>query len=542
MANQWTRVNLSAAEFPFHTDMWGRSIILPQYDQNYQQQTGIAVDTKDKGVPQAFYMHNVTPTADGYQSIGYDTNVPALADATDFDYCYPLQTPGLGRFLFSPARGKNYVFDQAVGAWVSTSPLPMNAIASNTFVTTAFIHGQTYINYSRYHTYIYDPVLKVMTQVAFTGLVDANVKGVCEANGYMLVWDDLTVSWSNATSETDFVPSLLTGAGGGSINDAKGRIVVCLPIAGGFLIYCEKNIVSAKYSGNINFPFIFAEVPGSSGVMSPNQVSWLSNLAAHYAWTSAGLQVVDKIQSKDSFPEVTDFLAAKIFEDFDEATLTLNQSFLGNQLNVLVTAIAERFVIISYGVSLPDYTHALVYDTSIKRWGKFKITHRACFQWNTPNLSGALTYGQLINTTYGALSNTTYGDLLVQINSFEQPRKTIAFLQGDGTVKIANFDLSESSANGVLILGKFQFQRNFFLTHQNTDVETTYTGNVFEHYLMPSLDGKQLLPPVKSKLYKRNPKSRNYLRRLSAQNISHLLIGSFNATSLVMNFTQGGQR
>lgn len=542
MANQWTRVNLSAAEFPFHTDMWGRSIILPQYDQNYQAQTGIAVDTKDKGVPQAFYMHNVMPTADGYQSIGYDTDVPPLPGATDFDFCYPLQTPGLSRFLFSPAQGKNYVFDESVAMWASTSPLPANSVSANTMVTTAFIHNQTYINYSKFGTYTYDPVLKVMNRVVLVGLVDANVKGVCEANGYMLVWDDLSVSWSNATVETDFVPSLITGAGGGSVNDAKGRIVVCLPISGGFLVYCEKNVVAAKYSGNINFPFIFTEVPGSAGVQSPNQVSWLSNLAAHYAWTSAGLAIINKTEAKDSFPEVTDFLAAKIFEDFDETTLMLIQSFLSTQLNVLVTAVAERFLVISYGVAPPDYTHALVYDISNKRWGKLKITHRACFQWNSPNLAGQITYGQLSGLTYGQLNTTTYGDLLVAINSFELPKKTLAFMQGDGTVKIVNFDLAETLADGVLIIGKFQFQRNYFLTHQNTDIETTYTGNTFNHYLMQSLDGKQLLPPVKSKLLKSGPKSRSYARRLSGQNISHLLIGSFNATSLVMNFTQGGQR
>jgi hypothetical protein len=538
-------MNLASAIFPFHTDMWGRSIILPQYDQNYDSKvlsTGADTTEKDKGIPQAFYMHNVTPTVYGYQSIGYDTMVAGIADTMDFDFCYPLQNPQLGRFLFSPAAGKNYVYDQTVGTWESISPIPSGTIPESSIVTTAYVHGQTYICYERYHTYKYNEVTKVMDLVVLSGLVDANVKGVCAANGYMLVWDDVTVSWSNATNETDFVPSLITGAGGGSVNDAKGRIIVCLPISGGFLVYCEKNIVAAKYTGNINFPYIFTEVPGSAGITSPNQVSWRSNLAKHYAWTSAGMQMVDKSQANDLLPEVTDFLAAKIFEDFDEATLTLNQSFLGTQLNVAVAVVAQRFVIVSYGVSPPEFTHALLYDLSLKRWGKLKIQHRSCFQWNVPNLYGAITYGQLINTTYGDLINTTYGELLTSIDVPEQPRKTIAFLQMDGTVKLVNFDLSEESANGVLIIGKFQFQRNFWITHQNTDIETVYAARAFKLYLMSTLDGKDLQSPVEAVVLRRNAKNINFVKRLAGQNISLVLLGAFASNCIVFNFTQGGQR
>lgn len=542
MAHQWMRCNLSSAKFPFATKLFGRSIIVPQYDENYDRSIASTADTdKDKGVPQALYMHNVMPTGEGYQSIGYKQAVAGLPDTTDFDSIFPIQTPSLGKFLFVPAQGKNYIFDQTVGSWASVSPIS-SSFSAKTMVTTAFIRSQTYLFYQNYGGFTYNPTTRTMDAVVFTGLVPANIKGIAAAVGYMLAWDDTSVVWSSTLTETDFTPSLVTGAGGGQLQDAKGKIICCLPISGGFIVYCERNAVAAKYTGNIRFPFSFAEIPGSGGIISPEQVSWQSNVSEHFAWTTNGFQQLDKAKSTNLMPEVTDFMAAKIFEDFDETTLQFTFQNLSTQMNTKVCAVGGRFAIFSYGVSGSDFTHALVYDNVLKRYGKLKITHRDCFQWNAPNVFGALRYKDLSTITYGDLSNTTYLDLLTSVSTPEAPKEVLAFVQQDGTVQLVNFAMGVTDSSGVLMLGKFQFMRNKFIIHLNSDVETVDEDNDFLFYLLYTLDGKDF-KPLTTAFYdaaRSGPLIRKFRRHLHVQNVSAVMIGAFHINSYLIDFMPGG--
>jgi hypothetical protein len=544
VAHYTMRCNLAAAIFPFATDLWGRSIIVPQYDQNYDRTIVSPSDTdKDKGIPQAFYMHNCMPTSHGFQAVGYTQKLPAMAGApTDFDAAFPIQNSDLARFIFVPALGKNYIWDQAVGAWASISPIAAGLVPSNVIVTVAQVQSQSYIWYQGIGGYTYNDTTKLLASVALIGLVATAVKGITGATGYLIAWDDTTVVWSSAINVLDFTPSLVTGAGGGSIAEAKGRIICCLPINSGFVVYCEKNIVVAKYSGNIRFPFIFAELPGSAGITSPEQVSWQSNLEEHYAWTTAGVMKVSKSAATPLFPEITDFLSMKFFEDFDEVTRTFSSQKLGTVLNAKVTAIAARFLVFSYGVNYPDYTHALVFDLVLKRWGKLKITHRDCFQWNVPQLYGTITYDQLAaaNVLYGDLDQTTYDDFNSSIKIAEEPRGTIAFLQQDGTVKTVDFSLYGSTQSGVLMLGKFQFMRNQRIQHQASEVETLESSGTFATYIVTSQDGKTLDTPVAAYLQKNSAKMRRYLKRKDGANLSLLFIGAFSMVTTLLEFTRGG--
>lgn len=545
MAHTTIRINLSSVIFPFASDLWGRSVIVPQYDQNFDRSLVSSAETeKDRGIPQAFYMHNVMPTEQGYQAIGYETKIVGLAGATDFDAAFTLQSPNDARSIFVPAAGKNYIYDATVGVWTSVSALGAGVVPNNVMVTTAFIQGETYIYFANNGCYKYGNTdsPKDLIPVILAGLDPTQVLGITAANGYMIAWTVNSIAWSNATVPTDFTPSLITGAGGGGVNDVKGNINFVMSITGGIMIYCERNVVGGTYTGNARFPYVFVEVPGSAGVNSPEQVSWQSNLSEHYVWSTAGLQVLSRSGAKNIYPEATDFLSAKIFEDFDETTLTLKQSFLGSQLNIKVGIVGTRYAVISYGVSAPDYTHALVYDITLKRWGKLRITHRDCFEWPEPNLYGSLTYGQLANFTYGQLANVTYGQLNTVLNIEPLVRKQIAFLQADGTVQTVNFDLSEAAADGVLLLGKFQFMRNKRIIHQHTDVETVLNSNAFNFYIVPTQDGKTLDTPVPGFIGWIKKATRRYLKRLDCFNYSLLCVGAFHMVSIETDFTQGGDR
>lgn len=546
MAHDTIRCNLVSATFPFYTEAWGQTVIIPRADFNYDRQVASAVSDydKDKGIPQLYYAHNVMPTNQGVQAIGYNCVWGPCGNglATDFDKAFPINTPDLNRFIFVPAAGKNYIADATVGDWVSVSPLSPGAVPENVQVTTAFVQGQTYICYANYGVFIYNETTKTLPQQVLIGLVATNVVSICAANGYLIAITESEVAWSSLTNPLDFTPDLATGAGGGSVNEAQGALVFCVPISGGFMLYCETNVVSATYTGNVQYPFTFRQVNGSAGVPGPGVTSWQANLPEHYSWSSNGLQRLGRSDSALVFPELSDFLTAKVFEDFDEATLTLNSEYLLEPLNVQLVIVSARYIVISYGKEPPDFTHALIYDMALKRWGKVKITHRDCFQWNFPNLYGEMTYDDLSELSYDDLGTTTYDQLNDRISGMQHVKEALAFLQADGTIEVVDFDVGNAAANGVMLAGKYQLVRNNFIIHQQSNIETIVTGQTFNYYLLPTLDGKTLLPAVTPFLSRISPRKRTYKRRHTCMNFSSLFMGAFNLVSFQIDVAQGPYR
>jgi hypothetical protein len=84
-----------------------------------------------------------------------------------------------------------------------------------------------------------------LVAVTLTGLVAADILGVVGVSGYLIAWTKSVIAWSSLLSPTDFTPSLATGAGGGSVQGARGDIVVCLAHTVGFVVYTNQNAVAA---------------------------------------------------------------------------------------------------------------------------------------------------------------------------------------------------------------------------------------------------------------------------------------------------------
>ena len=85
MAQMTYRANLSAKAFPFIADNWGRTVIVPQADNTFNRELSSSEDPdRDVGIPQAFYMHNVMPAAQGFQSVGYTQVADSIHPATSF--------------------------------------------------------------------------------------------------------------------------------------------------------------------------------------------------------------------------------------------------------------------------------------------------------------------------------------------------------------------------------------------------------------------------------------------------------------------------
>ena len=546
MPNYYSRLNLASSIFPFFTEAAGRTIMMPEQDENWDRYNA-ANTTQDKGVPQVFYMHNVVPIANGFQSIGYDTQLPGLAGHTDFDHAFPLFNSDLSRFIFVPAQGANYIYDANVGSWASVSPLTPGTVAENVLVTTAYVQGQSYIYYSGIGCFQYNDTSKTLTSVTLTGLNPANVLGVTQANGYMVAWTSNSIAWSSLTDPTNFTPNIQTGAGGGSVNDCKGAINFCLPISGGFLVYCTFNIVGAAYTGNSAFPYILLEITGSGGCSTPDNVGWQSNLSYHIASTTVGIQQItlgNPGSASNIMPEVSDFLAAQIFEDFNDTTQTFSSSYIGNQLYTNFTAVGDRYIVISYGaVQGLGFTHAIIFDMTLNRYGKLKQNHVGVFVYNNPSPYGAMTYAQLLNTPISSFGEvTTYGDFSTELPVADLPKKNLALLQEDGTVLLVDFSVGEATANGTFIIGKFQMQRSAVIKHHTTVVESVSASAVFSVALLPTFDGKDFAAAVPTITNKLESLTRTFAKKYTSVNFSLLIQGAFNLTSIVINYEKGGFR
>ena len=114
------RANISAKSFPFIAENFGRSIIVNQYDQNFNRQITAQEDSdKDAGIPQLYYCHNVMPHAEGIQSVGFQATLPAgppILPANAFNDIYFIQDDaGNKAYLAVTLDGEFYVIMEWVG-------------------------------------------------------------------------------------------------------------------------------------------------------------------------------------------------------------------------------------------------------------------------------------------------------------------------------------------------------------------------------------------------------------------------------------------
>lgn len=493
---------MGATEFPFVSSLFGRTVIIGQADQNATREI-----SKDSGLPQAYYLHNVLPTPLGFGAVGYETqsgSTSSLTGITDVHVVYG--TDGARAYICRS--------DQGIGVYqlpgrVFTLLLPLAAPYNSSPVTTAIVNGKCYFYVSGYGCYTYEPTTNALTTVTLLGLVASEILGVCAANGYLIAYSATYVVWSSTINPEDFVPSLLTGAGGGSVQNIKGDIVTVLPTNTGLAIFSTTNAVATIYQGNQRYPYEYVEITGSGGVAGSEYVTYDTNTGNLFAYTTFGLQRITSRVAELVFPDATDFLAGQIFEDFNETALTFTQTDLTSALQKKLSLISARYLVISYGVT--SLTHAIVYDLAQRRWGKLKITHSDCFEY--------------------VLLDQTISDI---------PKKSIAFTTSAGVVSTVNTDQKSASRNGVLLLGKFQYIRSRLMTLQNVSVENieaSWTCTCHDFY---TRDGANFQTPV-AFAGTQVGKSKSFAGLQVGYNHSVLLKGAFSANTLILVFSLHGK-
>lgn len=504
------RGNLSAKIFPFIADFFGQSVIVPGQDQNFQRQITSAEDPdKDRGVPQMYYCHNVMASAQGFQSVGYTQPVMGFPLETSFQRPLVLRdTLNVAIFFVSTLDGRNFALPFGNPSWQQINTI---AGTAGKLVTTAYVNGQSYIYFANIGCYKYDSVSNTLLPVVLVGLDVTKVLGITSAAGYLLVWTANTVLWSSTLDPTDFVPSLITGAGGGGVEAAKGNIVACITHQLGFIVYTTDNAVAAVYSGNSRFPFNYKELVSSGGLASITLVSGDSNSSNQYGYTTSGLQLIAMTGTQTVMPEVTDFIAGGMFEDFDDTTLVLTQTDLTSPMKKALVTISDRYLVISYGIN--SFTHALVYDIAMKRFGKLKIPHVAAFEWEL---------------------------LTPEVN--DTPRASLGLLQEDGSVKVVDFTFDAPNSNGTMLLGKFQYVRARTLQLEEAEFESIPKAANFNVTDQITIDGKNISLQKVGYQMPVVGKSRDF--RFSTDGMNHTLVcqGSFYMNSFKLWFHVGGKR
>lgn len=487
MALVTTRLNLTASSIPLLTKNYNASVLQRSPgDVDYiitNSYSGAEADAFI-GIPTFLFLENALPYSHGMRAVGFKEVLAGVDEKKlVFDDARVLQYGTGAGILFVPAKGQNY-FNRGFNWEHHAAPLAMAG-----YVTTAYLKGVSYICYPGNGIYTFHERLGQFLPVNFKGISANSLKGVVAANGYLIGYDNDTIYWSDPTDELNFIPAVASGAGSESALAVKGEIVACFPVENGFIIYTKVNAVSAMFSGDSRFPWVYRELDGSGGISNPQHVAWSSNFSGHYAWTTAGLQLMSLQDAQLVFPAVTDFLTGGELEVFiGDTGLTAGNSAITDfspygqlyedpgpteimtqrlpegkpAMTVRLAVVASRYFVVSYG--LFNLTHALVYDIALKRWGKICKEHTAVFEYADPKTGSAV------------------------------PTKSLAFMSHNGSVSVVSSTKDETDkSKSVCMLGPVSVVRNADANLLGVKASNLSINNS-EFYILRSFNGNSWTP------------------------------------------------
>jgi hypothetical protein len=503
----------------------GRTVIVPQYDQNFDRRVDPAGEQKDAGIPQAIYMENVIPTVNGFQSVGWDARYPMPEPSTGVgnatarfawvvdDAIIVLRTGTSGGYhdVLSTGFGINWRYHAGATPTYTIPFLPSIATARGTH----YLSDNTDL-----FSFTVDSTTKQVTLTNVTGSVSgltvSSIRNICSSFNYLIaLHDDGTIYWSSTTTPTDFTASLVTGAGSETLGvDIGARFLVEHPA--GFLIFGPKGVVFAQYTGNSRYPWKFTPVANAGGYTFPYQ-AWgnKSSVATYCIDDGNRVRIITDGSAQLVAPEISSFLERKTYHDvFDYTTNLFSPSDPFNLKKI--TYVLDRYLIVSIiEANTAQNAYAFVYDTLLQRYGKIKQHH------------------------YFVVANATTVTLLGLYDWNNIPKEYPYTLGFD----VYNADYI---FNGVLLLGKFQFVRDRFLQLEEINIESVKdvssggTQN-FSLLLFPSFDGKNFSSPITL-----TPTITNSLIQAkthkTAKSHSIMLKGAFEVNTLELHFRVAGER
>ena len=546
------RLNLTAVGFPLLSEFSGRTIVIPLLDENDQTSinSGLVQANPEKRNAAMYYCENVMPTAQGLQSIAYDVKITAVGGGVALMQILEVRDSLRNlTYIGVSTTGTIYIKSIVTNNWIAmTTPSWTTSLVPSVAVLMTSAGVKSLICLPGSGIYIVDCVANTLTLATLSGSITmAAIKGICAASNYLILTNDNYIYWSSAFDPFDFntANSLITGTGYGVPTGIVGSIVGTLSGNSGFIVVATGNAVLASLnSGNILYPWTFIVVPNSSGSINNREFTPAPD-GNMYQWSSAGLVKLTPQGTVMEYPEVTDFLVGKKLETYDQTTNILTTTALSFDMSVLVKMLGHRYLVISYGSSTAYFDYALVLDTSLGRWGKLKIQHVDIvdFNLNTQVATGlGATWNGVGLLTWNAKpAVNTWGNLVSNVTIAGSPKRTLGFLQYDGTVQVLNFDTSNHNSAAVALIGKLALDRQNMVKLLEVELDNIDSDATFSLQIGPSYNGKDITYPlVTPYLFSKTAKSRDFTCLVTAESHTLFLKGSFNLNSAIVTMMDNG--
>jgi hypothetical protein len=567
MAIQRFKVSLNAARFPLVSTKGQRAVFIPGLDSAPRTPRTFmgSNESVDYDIAQILYGENIMPVSEGLKSVGYKQLIAPTVN-TDFDQIFALRDDEENTVLYSPAAGKNYIYDDALSAWTSTTFLEIHGVAidpaspnteATAKVTYAYVDGKTFVCYSRLlatggtdasilfwnpTTKALEPAGALLANVPFAA---GEIDGISSSNGYLIIYSDISVAWAafngTAFDYVIYANGEFTGSGSQIPEDVQGKVKACISLPGGFVIFTAKNAIAATYHAqNIAAPWVFREIAGSGGIESYEQATVEGSLGALIAYTTTGLQKVSLNSSEEAYPDVSDFITDRYIERYSFGNQELRQASTTLDMFVKITNIANRYLVVSYGTFPRVFSFALVYDMTLQRWGKLRIVHRDCFYYNYGAITGDLTYSMLGDVPYDSPDLTTYDSTTQQSNAIVAAQHGMAFLKADGSVSLADWSslVRDTEDEAVAIIGRIQLTRASNAQFNRAEIEGLSSGRV---YLQPSYNGRTLEAAIALTDIETAPNYRVVGDMIDCKNFNLVVEGTFDLSTMILEATTSGK-
>lgn len=549
MSERTFHADLSSSEFPYNFRELSSTVV---FNQGSEIQRGVpgglggTEAVKNFGMPQAYYLDNVLPITRGYSTVGFSSVVPSAEITGDIVASFNVLGKSDNIALFVATRTSVHVYDPNGGQWRQFSI----GAAEADRISYAYIKEVTYIYYG-YNVYIYNFDSQELELQELKGIDAAALQGITAAGAYLIAWDATTIYRSSVLDPLDFDPTngLSTGAGSTGVLAVKGRILTCLTLGQDFVIYTKNNAISARQTGQIQFPFIFDEIPGSAGILSVAHVAYNSNQGTHVTWTASGFQEVTLGGAQYIWPELSDGITRGITVNTDVVFgIPDFQRVIG--LQVSLSFASNRWIVVSTGTESSVRSEAYVYDTVLGRWGRLKVPHVAFFEFLIPEVFFSYTYEQF-GIDYPFYSSIPESMVYAQLTSDNQITvqgvgNNLGMLLPDGSVYTVSWSETGEfrgqsevigAAKSRIILGKFKPFRTRGMIHQSLKVTRLFDASLklYGH----DYTGKFIA--VKEDLVQNQKHKGQWFGRLNADSVSIGIEGKFLLTDLSFVATDSGK-
>ena len=568
MAIQRFKVALNAARFPLVSTKGQRAVFIPGLDSAPRTPRTFVGSNEavDYDLAQVLYCENVMPVSEGLKSVGYSQLIVGPEGATDFDQIFALRDAAENTVLYSPSAGKNYIHDDTLNLWSTTSFFDIHGVlidpaSPNTEataqVTYAYVDGKTFVCYSRLlatggtdasilfwnpSTKALEPASGLLASVPFAA---GTIDGISSSNGYLIMYSDISVAWAafngTAFDYTIYANGEFTGSGSQIPEDVQGKIKACISLPGGFVIFTAKNSIAATYHAqSIAAPWVFREIAGAGGIESYEQATVEGSLGALIAYTTTGLQKVSLNSSEEAYPDISDFIADRYMERYNFGNQVLTQASITLDMYIKVTNIANRYLVVSYGTYPKVFSFALVYDMTLQRWGKLRIVHRDCFYYNYGDTTADLTYSMLGDIPYNDPALGSYGGTAQQSNAIVAAQHGLAFLKADGSISLADWSsiIRDTEDEAVAIIGRIQLTRASNAQFNRAEIEGLSSGRVF---IQPSYNGRTLEAAIPLIDIETAPNYRVVGEMIDCKNFNLVVEGTFDLSTMILEATTSGK-